>query len=221
MVNILLVEDDKEIQTVNKNMLKRRGGYEVTLAMTLAGAWEKVRESAPDIIVLDIMLPDGSGLDFLKKLRTEADIPVLLLTARGESGDVVQGLRAGGDDYLAKPYDNDVLLGRIEALLRRAERVPKTVTKGPLTLKVKTMMAYLHGKNMGLQPKEFSLLLALMENEGRIMSAEYIYETVWEAPMNDDARAVQFQISNLRKKLGNSGYSITVKRNEGYIFERE
>jgi CheY-like chemotaxis protein len=117
--NILLVEDNEDIQELNKEFLEETGGYNVRLAMSLTEARECIAESVPDIIVLDIMLPDGSGLDFLKELKQDKDMPVLLLTALSESSDEIKGLRAGGDDYIAKPYDNNVLLARIETNLRR------------------------------------------------------------------------------------------------------
>jgi len=120
---ILLVEDNKDIQELNKEFLEETGGYNVRLAMNLAEARESIAESEPDIIVLDIMLPDGSGLDFLKELKQDRDVPVLLLTALSESSDEIKGLQAGGDDYIAKPYDNNVLLARIETSLFRALKV--------------------------------------------------------------------------------------------------
>ena len=122
--NILLVEDNRDIQKLNKETLERRGGYEVRLAMNLAEARKQITEQVPCLIILDIMLPDGSGLEFLRELRHSTNIPVLLLTALGESGDIVKGLKAGGDDYLAKPYNNDVFLARIESLLRRSAQIP-------------------------------------------------------------------------------------------------
>jgi DNA-binding response OmpR family regulator len=118
MHNILLVEDDWEIQENNKDLLESSGNYAVHIAMNLAEAREQLSKETPDIIVLDIMLPDGNGLDFIKEIN---DIPVLLLSALGNKNDIVKGLRAGGDDYLAKPYDDIVLLARIESLLHRTK----------------------------------------------------------------------------------------------------
>jgi DNA-binding response OmpR family regulator len=218
MRNILLVEDNKEIQKVNKNMLIRHD-YNVRLAKNLAEAQEHLTEAEPDLIVLDIMLPDGSGLDFLKSLRQDTDIPVLLLTALAEPGDTVKGLQAGGDDYLAKPYDNAELLARIESLLRRASRTPKTLVKGRLTLNMISGMAFVDGKDLLLSHKEFALLLLLAQNEGKTINAEYLYEEVWGLPMNDN-RTLKKHISELRKKLEDetSGYEIANVRGEGYCF---
>jgi len=130
MRNILLVEDNKKIQAANSNMLKRRGGYNVFLAMNLKEAREVVASTYLDIILLDIMLPDGSGLDFLKELKQDKDIPVLILSALGENDDRIAGLEAGGDTYMTKPYNNDVLLSNIEAVLRRSGRMPEVIRKG-------------------------------------------------------------------------------------------
>ncbi len=224
MFNILLVEDDIDIQQVNKNMLKRRGGYTVRLAMNLAEARQKIAETAPDIIVLDITLPDGSGLDFLLELRQDLNIPVLLLSALDESGDIVRGLKAGGDDYLAKPYDNDVLLARIETLLRRTARFPKTLTKGSLVLDIIAGRAFIdsHGdsRDLLLTQKEFAVLLLLAQNERAVMSAAAIYENVWKQASRFDKNTLQATISNLRKKIEPSGCAINVLRNQGYAFER-
>ena len=134
MYNLLLVEDNEDIQDLNKFFLTQRG-YAVRLATNLAQAKEAIAEANPDLIVLDIMLPDGSGLDLLKELRAIGnDTPVLLLTALSETSDEMKGIQLGGDDYIAKPYENGILHARIEALLRRAERVPQTIKKGTLLL---------------------------------------------------------------------------------------
>jgi DNA-binding response OmpR family regulator len=218
MSNILLVEDNREIQEVNKNMLIRRG-YRVRLAKNLAEARERLKEAEPDIIVLDIMLPDGSGLDFLKELRRDTDIPVLLLTALGEPSDTVKGLRAGGDDYMAKPYNNAELLARIESLLRRATRLPQTLTKGRLTLNVNSGIAFIDGRNLLLSPKEFAVLLFLAQNEGKNVSPEDLYKKIWGLPLYNNQN-LRKCISALRKKLEDetSGCEIENVHGEGYCF---
>jgi DNA-binding response OmpR family regulator len=201
-------------------MLERRGGYSVRTAMNLAEARKRIKESAPDIIVLDIMLPDGSGLNFLRELRYDANIPVLLLTALGESSDVVAGLKAGGDDYLVKPYDNEVLLARIESLLRRTEHVPQTLAKGPIIADITAGRAFINGRDLLLTQKEFAILFLFMQNEGITLSAESVYEKIWKRPLGDDKNTLQATISTLRKKIEPSGYGIAVSRGQGYIFGR-
>jgi DNA-binding response OmpR family regulator len=169
------------------------------------------------------MLPDGSGLDLLKELRnTYSNIPVLMLTALNTPEDVVRGLKSGGDDYMPKPFNIEEFAARVEALMRRAERVPETIVKGRLKIDVAADQAFLNGLDMLLTQKEFSLLFLFVQHEGRTMSAEYLYEKVWGYPMGGDNRTLKKHLSNLRKKLeeGRSGYQITAARGEGYCFEK-
>lgn len=217
---ILLVEDNEQILYGNKRMLKRRG-YNVMTALTLKEARACMRKAEPSVIVLDIMLPDGSGLDFMCELRQESNIPVLLLTGLTTPGDIIRGLSGGGDDYLTKPYDFGVLLARIEALLRRAECVPDILQKGVLKLDVMAHQALLEDKDLLLTQKDFALLLLFTQNEGKVVRAEYLYEKVWKAPMHGNTQAIKSAISRLRKKLDGSGYTISSLRNEGYLFEIE
>ena len=216
MYNILLVEDNKEIQELNKNLLESEG-YNTSLAMNLAGAWQSINESAPDMIILDIMLPDGSGLDFLRELREGGnDTPILLLTALGTTEEKVAGLKTGGDDYLAKPYDNAELLARVESLTRRIRR--DTLTYGDITINKLSQRAFINGEDLNLQAKEYSLLLVLVRNENKTVGTEYLYEKVWGLTMNHDKQAVQRTLSRLRSKIASSGYFITAERGEGYRF---
>jgi len=237
MYNILLVEDDPEILDVNKKMLERRGGYVVRIAKSLAEARAQIAQSMPDIIVLDIMLPDGKGLDLLLQLRQTSDIPVLLLSALGRSEDVVRGLKSGGDDYLPKPYDNDVFLARLESLLRRystwklAERfgpgvvgdqkhLPKFLAKGSLKLDTIAGRAFINDNDLLLTHKEFAILLLLANKEEETINAQSIYENVWKQPLGGNINTLQATISSLRKKIEPSGYTITVFRGQGYTFEQ-
>jgi DNA-binding response OmpR family regulator len=215
---ILLVEDNEQIMRGNERMLKRRG-YEVTTALTLAEARETMETQFPHLIVLDIMLPDGSGLAFMRNLRQHSQVPILLLTGLTAPEDVVRGLSQGGDDYLTKPYDFEVLLARVEALLRRAQQVPEVITKGSLSLDVAASAAMLDGANLLLTQKEFALLLLFFQNEGRSMDAEYLYEKVWKLPMLSDTNALKNAIRRLRTKIDGSGWRIEWSRGEGYRLE--
>jgi len=223
MNNILLVEDDIHIQTVNKNILEDEGGYSVCLAMNLAEARSAIEKTLPDLIVLDIMLPDGSGLNFLTELRESGcGIPILLLTALGETKNKVAGLRAGSDDYLAKPYNYDELLARIETILRRGARQAEPSLKfGTLSIDTENGTALLNNADLNLSRAEFGLLRLLARNKDQAMSAESLYEAVWKQKMGDDSRALISAASRLRKKLAGSGYTITFIRNQGYRFEQE
>lgn len=217
---ILLVEDSKKVQNFNKRMLER-AGFAVELAMTLTDAKAFLAWQTPAAIILDIGMPDGSGLDFLRELRETSKIPVLLLTGYSETKDIVKGFKGGCNDYLTKPYTFEVLHVRLLRLLQNAEQVPETIAKGSFSLNLTSMIAHQNGEDMLLTQKEFALLLLFLQNEGKTMSAEYIYEKVWGQNMSGDIRAVKFQVSNLRKKIEGSGYAIPAVRGGGYRFEPE
>jgi len=221
MNNILLVEDDKDILQVNANMLKRHGGYNLYLAENLADARKIFANADIDMAILDIMLPDGSGLDFLKEIKQAASIPVLLLTALSEADDEVKGLRAGGDDYLSKPYDINVLLARVEIMLRRAATVPEIVKYGDFVLRVKSGQVFINGQDL-LLPKgnEFLLFMLFVKNQNKLLSPKYLYDQVWGQPMLGDDNAVRRAVNRLQAKLKNSGYTITNEYGKGYCFEK-
>lgn len=220
MKRILLVEDNEQIMRGNERMLTRRG-YEVISALTLTEARSAIEVHMPDLFVLDIMLPDGSGLDFMAELRRHSQVPVLLLTGLTTTEDIVRGLSQGGDDYLAKPYDFGVLLARVEALLRRAENVPEKLVRGRLCLDVTADVATFDSTDLLLSQKEFALLLIFVQNEKRFISAEYLYEKVWKQPMSGNSNTLKTTINRLREKIKSCGYRIEWSRGEGYCFEEE
>jgi DNA-binding response OmpR family regulator len=217
---LLMVEDDPMVQANNKKILERRG-YILRQAFTLAEARAIMAEEAPRAIALDLQLPDGNGLDFLREIRETTTVPVLMLTALSTPADIIKGLKAGGDTYLPKPYDLNVFLTHLEALLRRSSTMPEALVFGPFKMDLAHNTAYLNGENMFLAPKEFTLLLHFVQHPGKIFSAGYLYGKVWGQPMHKDAGAVKNQVYNLRKKLADSGYTISAERREGYCFERQ
>jgi DNA-binding response OmpR family regulator len=216
---ILCIEDNTQVQMLNKPLLEDKG-FTVRLAMTLSEAKKEIEREMPGLIVLDIHLPDGNGLDFLRGLRKTSAVPVIALTNSKEEQDVVEGLASGCDDYIPKPYTFSVLYARIEAVLRRAQRVPETLTKGALTLKTLSMTAFLYGEDLLLTKKEFALLLLFLQNEGKVAGADYLYEQVWEQDMNNDINAVKNMVYRLRKKIEAGGYTVNSVYNEGYCFEK-
>jgi DNA-binding response OmpR family regulator len=219
MKTILCVEDEPYVLENNRKTFED-SGYHVLTAENIAQARAHLSIRAPDAVVLDIMLPDGNGIDFLKELREAGSrVPIIMLTAWHKNADIARGLRAGANDHLGKPFEYDVLLARVEAMFRNVGEVPGLVEKGPLKLDVIANQAFLDGADMLLTQKEFSLLLLFSQNEGRMLSTEYLYEKVWGKPMNEDANTVRFQISRLRKKLIGSGYAIAAEYGEGYRFE--
>lgn len=219
---LLLVEDNERIMHGNRRLFGL-AGFKTVAALTLAEARASIAASRPDAIVLDIMLPDGSGLDFMRELRESenAGIPILLLTGLTTPEDIIRGLTSGGDDYLTKPYDFPILLARVEALLRRAQRVPEVITKGRLSLDIASGVAMLSGRDLLLNKKEFALLLLFLQNPERCIDGEYLYEKVWNAPMTGNTQALKSTLTRLRVKLRGSGWNIAASRGEGYIFERE
>jgi DNA-binding response OmpR family regulator len=219
---ILLVEDNEKIVKANKEALEMEG-YEVLTALSLAQARILFDEVKPDVILLDIMLPDGSGIDFCRAIRAHTEAPILFLTALGEKHQVIEGLRIGGDDYITKPYDLDELVARIEAFLRRrtqARQPWREITCGDLLLDILASQAFLGGEDMLLTPKEFALLLVLVQNESKALSPKFLYEEVWHRPAWEETRAVTTNISRLRKKFGERGeeYQILSERGKGYMF---
>jgi len=217
--NLLLIEDNPRIQMANVSMLEA-SGFIVDTAMSLAQAREQLALKVPDAVVLDIMLPDGSGLDFIGEIRQRSNVPILLLTARSTDDDTVLGLSSGADDYLSKPYDYKVLLARIEALLRRSGHVPDMLVREALTLNIPGGQAFLHGRDLMLTAKEFSCLLVLVQNEGRILPNESLYRAVWNMPLLGDSQAIRTVINRLRKKLSDSEFSIKSSRSMGYKFDK-
>ena len=223
---ILLVEDNEDILEANRRVLQR-AGYSVNVAQSIAAARESLHQRLPDAIVLDIMLPDGNGLDFIEEIRMATTAPVLLLTSLTQKDDRLIGLRAGGDDYITKPYDLDELVERIEAFLRREEMYAlrpgaNVISVGSLTLDNVANQAYICGKNMGLSMKEFAILLVLVQNKGRAVSKETLYEVVWKQPVITDTRTVWTHVSILKKKLSEDGgraFNIYTERGVGYRFE--
>jgi len=216
---ILLIEDNIKILEANRRIFED-DGHIVLVADTLQKAWNHLKTTEPDVIVLDVMLPDGSGFEFLGELRKTCAAPVLFLTAKDEREDKLKGLRIGGNDYITKPYDIDELRERVVNFLRFARRPPPRVKLGALELDATASMAFVHGKDLVLSPKEFVLLRLFAQNERVTLSAEYLYEKVWKAEMVDDTQAVRSSVSRLRAKLADSGYTIIAQRNEGYCFEK-
>ena len=221
---ILLVEDNEKIREANRRVLEG-AGYHVAEAGSLVSARASLWRKLPDVIILDIMLPDGNGLDFITEIREVTNAPVLLLTSLNERDERIAGLKAGGDDYITKPYDIDELSARVSAFLRREQMRRKTdagaariIEKGPIKLDILLQQAFLYGNNIRLTPREFSLLLYFVQNEDVILPMRQIYEEIWSAPMMEDSGALKTSVSRLRAKLSLSGYSIESERGEGYRF---
>ena len=217
---LLLVEDEPAVQSNNMKILQRRG-YSIKQAYTIAEAWQKMENEPPRGIILDLQLPDGSGLDFLRELRKNSDIPVLILTAMGERDDIIRGFETGSDDYLTKPYDLSVFIMRVETLLRRAAAIPDTLEfGGSFKLYPIAARAMLDGEDMLLSQKEYAILQLLVQYPDKILSAEYLYEKVWGQEMLEADNAIKVAVSKLRTKMADSAFTVTASRGEGYYLER-
>ncbi|MDR0489650.1 MAG: response regulator transcription factor [Oscillospiraceae bacterium] len=220
---VLLVEDNPDILWANHAVFKS-AGYAVYTAESLSEARRRLSEDIPDAIVLDLILPDGSALDFVSEIRSITDAPILMLTALNDKDDRLAGFRAGGDDYITKPYDMDELVARVDAFLRReklrAVKPLEKLTCGPITLDTVSNQAYVNGNNLQLAGKEFALLYLFVRNREKTVSKEFIYETIWNLPLAGDDTALKNTVYRLRKKLetSESGYEIFSSRGEGYTF---
>ena len=219
-MKILLVEDNLDIQNFNKKMFEEEG-FLVTTAMTLQDAEEKLKKEMPNIIILDIGLPDGSGLDFLENLRKTTSIPVLMLTGFSSKEYEIDGFKKGCDDFLAKPYDFEILLMRVERLLKYIQQVPETVKKGNLILNNSSFQAFIGQSDLLLSAREFSLLQMLVQNEDKELTQTEIFKKVWGQELLEEKRTLVNTISRIRKKIKGSGYTINTVYNKGYIFEKE
>ena len=226
---ILLVEDDVNLNKINRMALTSEG-YTVHTALTLAEARKRLNNCSPDLILLDVKLPDGIGFDFCKEIRQKpgfAAVPVLFLTSVNDNAGEMEGLRSGGNDYLRKPYDIDLLRMRVANLLKFQENITqqviteqKIITKGALSIDTVSCRAYLNGADLNLKTKQFQLLLTLVQHENQIMNTAKLYEAVWGQPMGKDNGAIRRAISDIRGKIAGCGYSMTSERGEGYCFEQ-
>lgn len=212
---ILLIEDDPDIASANRIMLELEG-YSVIEARTLKKGKELVESSSPDLVVMDIMLPDGNSLDYCRELRGKSGVRILFLSALGTKEDIVEGLRAGGDDYLAKPYIMDELILRIQSLMRRGNMEQEETNPEGLSFNSLSNQAFYDGKDLMLKPKEYAVLELLNKNRDYYLSAEEIYSAVWNIDGGDDLSTVHNHIYSLRKKLAGTGFSIELKRGRGY-----
>ena len=219
---ILLVEDDKDIQKINVVFLARRG-YEIVTANTVASASEVINQNNLNLIVLDVQLPDGSGMAFCERIRQTTTVPIIFLTCFGDEKDKIKGLMAGGDDYMTKPYSLSELGARIHAQLRRASLNDiRMIEYPPLRIDRIAQRVYINNTDVVLTPKEYQILLILVENAGRPMTAAELYERLWGLSPMEGVKTVHVHISSIRKKLNlESDCGVTIKtiRNIGYCFE--
>ena len=202
---ILVVEDEASIVTPLAEALGREG-FDTDIAGTAAEALELAGKNAHDLVLLDIMLPDGSGFDVCRELRRTSDVPIVMLTARGDEADRVVGLEMGADDYVVKPFSAREVVARIRAVLRRAgaARAERSgaIEIGEVTLDPKRHSAALAGQELELSRKEFELLHRLMRDAGSVVTREQLIEDVWDMNWFGSTKTLDVHVSSLRRKIG-------------------
>lgn len=223
MALVYVLEDDGNIREIEEIALKN-AGYEVVTFETAKSFEQELKNKLPDLLLLDLMLPDADGLQLVRELRKNTltkELPVIMVTARTTELDKVKGLDMGADDYLTKPFSVMELISRVKALLRRSmrEQEGKVITIGDISLDEERRLVMIGGKRCELTYKEYELLHLLMSNAGIVTTREKILNKVWETDFEGESRTIDMHIKTLRKKLGEQACRIRTVRNVGYIFE--
>lgn len=223
MALIYILEDDRNIREIEEIALKN-ADYEVVSFETAAEFGKRLKERVPDLLLLDLMLPDADGLRLVTQLRQNVmtrSLPVIMVTAKTTEIDKVRGLDSGADDYLTKPFSVMELISRVKALLRRSMKGLKerVITIGEVSLDVERRKVTVAGERCELTYKEYELLKLLMNNAGIVTPREEILSKVWETDFEGESRTIDMHIKTLRQKLGNSANRIKTVRNVGYLFE--
>jgi two-component system, OmpR family, response regulator RegX3 len=201
---VLVVEDEQSIAEPFARALARNG-FDAVVAGSAAEAMRIARETEPDVVLLDLTLPDGDGRDVCRELRRESDVPIIMLTARGTETDRIVGLELGADDYVVKPFATDEVIARIRAVLRRYHRratAAGPVTVGDLRVDLAARRAWLAGEELRLTRKEFDLLARLASDAGHVVTREVLMSDVWDENWFGSTKTLDVHIAWLRKKLG-------------------
>jgi two-component system phosphate regulon response regulator OmpR len=226
---LLLIDDDARLTDMVGDYL-RRNGYEVDVAGSLAQGRERLRQGGHDALLLDLMLPDGDGLDLTRELRADVRLrrlPLLMLTARGEPMDRIVGLELGADDYLPKPFEPRELLARVKALLRRASPDPvgdDVLVFGRLEIDLGARQARLDGKACDLTSHQFELLVVLARAPGRVLSRDQIMDALKGHPLEAFDRSIDVHISRIRAVIEDDAKNpkrVLTVRGSGYVFARK
>ena len=200
MTDILIVEDDKELIVLLTDFL-RAEGYTVSAVESGERAVQLFERYGARLVVLDINLPDMNGFAVCSKLRENADTPILIVSARTDKEDKLNGLDLGADDYIEKPYDIDILLAKIKGIFKRRYQRSMLSASG-VTLNLANRTAEIDGKPVELAAKEFDLLALLIENQGKALKKEYLFSTIWGSDSDSELQTLNVHINRLRQKLG-------------------
>lgn len=220
---ILMVDDNNELLTVNREFFEGKG-YAVLEAINLEQARLCIENDNPDLILLDVMLPDGSGLDFCHEIREKTSAPIIFLSCRDENESVIKGLLRGGDDYVPKPCDLNVLNARVTAQFRRVGFVSAgKIELSPLSIDFLTGETMLDGKRISLTQKEIQLLGCFVLSVGRRLTCDELYKRAWGESNRAASRTIAVHVTNLRRKLAldeNSWFELVNTGKEEYIFRK-
>lgn len=222
MALIYIVEDDESIREIETIALKN-SNYIVSAFENAKEFYKKLDELVPDLILFDVMLPDESGYDIVRKLRKRPatqDIPIIMVTAKTTEMDMIKGFDGGADDYIKKPFSIMELITRVKALLRRtAKEEPKLLKLDDLVIDHERHVVTVNNEPVDLTYKEYELLRLLMGSQGIVMTREVIMRSVWDTDFEGETRTVDMHIKTLRHKLGDYGSRIKTVRNVGYVIE--
>lgn len=222
MALIYIVEDDESIREIESIALKN-SNYIVSAFENAKEFYKKLDELVPDLILLDVMLPDESGYDIVRKLRKRPatqDIPIIMVTAKTTEMDMIKGFDGGADDYIKKPFSIMELITRVKALLRRtAKEEPKLLKLDDLVIDHERHVVTVNNEPVDLTYKEYELLRLLIGSQGIVMTREVIMRSVWDTDFEGETRTVDMHIKTLRHKLGDYGSRIKTVRNVGYVIE--
>lgn len=219
---ILIIDDDVNLNSLLTEYLQKFG-YKLVSEITAAAGRKRLRRELPDLLILDVMLPDTDGLTLCREFRAEYDLPIIMLTARGEVADRVMGLELGADDYVPKPFEPRELVARIQSVIRRARdrSQGEVLVCDGLRLETETRRVELDGNDVELTTMEFELLRGLMESRGRVMSRDRLLERLRGIDSDVFDRSIDMLISRLREKLGDNPRQprfIRTVRMSGYQF---
>ncbi|MEE8413380.1 MAG: response regulator transcription factor [Dehalococcoidales bacterium] len=223
MPKILIVDDEPNIIELARLYLEREG-YEVDEAANGQDALSKQGTFNPDLIVLDLMLPDIDGFEVCRRIRTKSDVPILMLTARIEDIDKIVGLELGADDYLTKPFNPRELVARVRAILRRYQISLKPgdiIEIGRLRIDLPRQEVKIGNQPVKLRAKEFALLVTFVQNPGIVLSREKLLEVVWGFDFYGESRTVDVHVNHLREKIAGSATQIETVRGTGYKITAE
>ena len=218
MKTILVVDDERHIVDLVRLYLDKEG-FAVVAARDGREALQLAARHDPDLVVLDLMLPEMDGLEVTRELRRTSDVPILMLTARADDVDRIVGLELGADDYLTKPFNPRELVARVKAILRRTDvtaRGGRPVEVGQLRLDPRRREAYVAARRLDLRPREFDLLAALARDPGVVLTRDGLLESVWGTDFPGETRTVDVHIAAVRAKLGEDGPDIETIRGVGY-----